>query len=793
MMGGKRRGAAAAGGALKAQPSPVGDLELTAIGGEFRDRAREKLFRADRLAEMQRNGRMLFALSALLNAIFLLSDWRFEGTAHFYVAIPARLAVVALSLLCLLLMHRARSIGAVDRISITWEWLTAVCVALLVTTGSDIALFVVLLLPSIYYLTVPLPFRWTVAGGVGTSILLYIGYLHPDVGWRAASGLAFAVLMLNAALVLVVTRANRLERLQWAAVHAERRANQRLRESENVLEKTFQAVPVPLVVTELKSGRIVKYNEAAMRYYGDPERQHVGSCIIDTYVDPAMRQDLVRRVTAQGFVSGFETRIRLADGSPRDVLIAASLTQMEETPCIVGAVIDLSERLAAEQKVRHAATHDALTGLPNRAAFQERLERAFLARRLEEGICLLLIDLDGLKDVNDTLGHDAGDVLLMETAHRLAVAVGESGPVARLGGDEFVVLIKARDALGAGRRLAHAVNTDLRRPVLHEGRQLSTRASIGIAACPEHDCTPAELMKDADLALYTAKQQGRNRAVVYAPAMRQAVSERVSLSRDISSALADDQIVPYYQPKFCLRTGALAGFEALARWRRNAHAVLAPAAFESAMADPELALLIGERMARRVASDVRGWVEAGLACGRVAINISPAQFTHRDLAKTLLRHFHAAGVEADNFDVEITETVFLGRSSDHVAPILDELYRAGVRVALDDFGTGYAALTHLKQLPIDTIKIDQSFVKDIEQDAFDTAIVCAVIELGRNLGMRVVAEGVETAGQARFLKARGCEFAQGFLFSRPIAGPDVAAFLRAEGEEAAQARLDLIV
>lgn len=783
----------ASGQGTGGQPTgPAEDLGFTTLGGEFRDRAREDQFRADRFAEIWRNARLLFALSAILNAIFLLSDWRFAGTPHFYVAVSARLVVVAVSLLCLLLVRRARSIRMVDAISIFWEWTTAAMVALLVTSGSDIALFVVLLLPSIFYLTVPLPFAWTVAGGVGASVLLYAGYMDPATGWRSAMGLAFAVMVLNAALILVVARANRLERRQWSAMHSERRANARLRESENILEKTFQAVPVPLVVTVLSDGRILKYNEAAARYYGDEHREHTDTCIIDTYVDPAMRRELVRRVEAEGFVSGFETRLRLADGSKRDVLVAANLTQMEGTPCIVGAVIDLSERLAAEQKARYAATHDSLTGLPNRAAFQEKLDRAFVDRRLEEGVCLLLIDLDGLKDVNDTLGHDAGDVLLVETAHRLSLVVSEFGTLARLGGDEFVVLLKSRDALGAGRRLAYSINTDLRRPVLHEGRHLSTKVSIGIAACPEHDCTPSEIMKDADLALYTAKQQGRNRAAIYAPAMRQAVSERVSLARDIAGALADDQIVPYYQPKFSLQTGRLAGFEALARWRRNAHAVLAPAAFELAMEDAELALLIGERMARRVATDVRGWLEAGLPCGRVAINISPAQFTHRDLASGLLRHFHAAGVEADNFDVEITETVFLGRSSDHVAPILDELYRAGVRIALDDFGTGYAALTHLKQLPIDTIKIDQSFVKDIEQDAFDTAIVCAVIELGRNLGMRVIAEGLETEGQARFLKARGCEFAQGFFFSRPIPGPDVAAFLRAETEERAQARRALI-
>ncbi|MFG1358675.1 putative bifunctional diguanylate cyclase/phosphodiesterase [Xanthobacter pseudotagetidis] len=772
--------------------STASEPRLTPLGGEFADPALERRFRFDRFADLRRNARLLFALSTVLNTAFLLSDWRFAGTDHFYVAVTARLVVVAVSLLCLALAQAAVTVRAIYTISILWQWVTAAGVAVLVSSRSDLALFVVLLLPTVFYLTVPLPFAWTVIGGVGASVLLLAGYIDPAAGWRLATGLALALAVLNWALLLMVLRANRLDRRQWAAIQAERRANERLTESENVLEKTFQAVPVPLVVTTLKDGRVLRYNDVAARFYGAPASEHVGTSILRVYDDPSVRARLVRQLEEEGSLSGFETRIRLEDGSVRDVLLAARLTEMEGAPCIVAAVIDLSERLAAEQKARHAASHDALTGLPNRAAFQEHLERAFKERRLEQGVCLLMVDLDGLKDVNDTLGHDAGDVLIMETAHRLSLVVGERATLARFGGDEFVVLLRAREALAAGQRLAQAIISDLRRPVQHEGRQLSTRASIGIAACPEHDCAPAELMKDADLALYTAKQQGRNRCVVYAPAMRHAVSERVALSRDIGAALAHDQIVPYYQPKICLGTGRLIGFEALVRWQRDAQTVLAPAAFSLAMEDAELAFMIGERMARRVAADVRGWLEAGHGIGRVALNVSPAQFTHRELGTALLRHFHAAGVEAHHFDVEITETVFLGRNSDFVAPILDELYRAGVRIALDDFGTGYAGFTHLKQLPIDTIKIDQSFVKDIEQDAFDTAIVCAVIELGRNLGMRVVAEGVETVGQARFLKARGCEFAQGYLFARPMPATGVSAFLRAECSETAAARLALI-
>jgi len=775
-----------------AQSGDAEELRLTAFGGEFVDAAQEAAFRADRLDETKRHARVLFALAAVLNAFFLLSDWRFEGTPYFVMALAARFTISFVSIACLVAAHRARRSRDLEGVAVVWQWVTGGAVAVLVTTRSELALFVVVLLPTIYYLTVPVSFWLAVLGGCGASAMLLCGYMDPNQSWRAMAGLWAAVATLNAAMSLVLSRANRLDRRQWAAMTQARNASDRLGDSEHLLEKTFQAVPLPLIVTTIADGRLLKFNEAALRYYGGRAEDARELRAADFYVAPQSRQQLLQQLQAHGAITDFSTAIKLADGSRREVMIAASRIELGGTPGMVAAVIDVTERTLIEQQARHAATHDPLTGLPNRAAFQARLEAAVLARRPAEGLCLLLVDLDGLKDVNDSLGHDAGDVVLMETAQRLAALVGPHCFVARLGGDEFVVLQVVPEALEVGRRLAQRVVSDLRRPVSYEGRQLSTKASVGVAACPDHDCTFGELMKDADLALYAAKQQGRNRVMVYAPSMRQAVSERVTLLREIMNALAEDQIVPFYQPKVSLVTGKLAGFEALVRWRRSPHTVLSPGAFELALMDREVAVLIGERMVRKVTSDVRSWIERGYDCGRVAINLSPAEFTHRDLGAKLLRQFHAAGVEADRFDVEITETVFLSRNSDQVVPILDELYRAGVRVALDDFGTGYAGLIHLKQLPIDTIKIDRGFVKDIEQDAFDTAIVCAVIELGRKLGMRVIAEGVETAGQARFLRERGCEYAQGFLFCRPLQSVDIPAFLRAEGERTAQARLALL-
>jgi diguanylate cyclase (GGDEF)-like protein len=379
--------------------------------------------------------------------------------------------------------------------------------------------------------------------------------------------------------------------------------------------------------------------------------------------------------------------------------------------------------------------------------------------------------------VNDTLGHDAGDALLQETATRLQATVREGDTVARLGGDEFVVVVRAPLTLADALSLAETILGEMRRPFAYKDHLISCRASIGIAACPDHDTNPGELMKDADLALYAAKGKGRNRACVYQPAMRDAMQRRVVLARELQEAVAGDQIVPFYQPKICLSTGAVVGFEALARWRHPRQGVLTPDHFASGFQDPELAVALGEQMLARIAGDVRDWAARGMSFGRVAINLSAAQFAQADLAGRFFAILEAQGANPKHFDVEVTETVFLGKSSDYVAAALEEFHRRGVRIALDDFGTGYASLTHLKQFPVDDIKIDQSFVRDIEHDAGDRAIVSAVIDLGRNLGLQVIAEGVETEGQARYLLARGCNHAQGFLYAKPMTGSRVPWFL----------------
>jgi diguanylate cyclase (GGDEF)-like protein/PAS domain S-box-containing protein len=751
---------------------------LTPFGGEFLNPEREGAFQAERLPETLRHTGLLFLLSAFLNTLFFISDWRFYGEPHFYAAIPARAVVVLVALLCFRAIKRASTFQQAQRSMLAWEWINAAAVAILVSSHSDLALFVVLMLPSIYYLAVPTSFRWSVASGVGCSVMVLAGYMFPEKTSQTAAGLILAMVMLNLVLFLVLTRSNRLQRTEWSATQAVRDANKELADSRAMFQTMFKTVPIPLLVVRM-DGTILETNDASVRYLGaTPEALGIQS-IGEFYVNPHDRDAFLARIMKDGQASNFETQIRLADNSTHTVLLAGRAIEIDGVPHIMSAVVDITERKDTEERVWRAASHDPLTDLPNRAFFQSRLEQVLAqAERNGSSVTLLLLDLDKLKIVNDTLGHDIGDALIKHTASRMTTLARDCDIVARLGGDEFVIIIVEPTRQEDAEALAEQILADLRWPFLHEGRTLSVQASIGIASYPDDDRQPSDLLRDADLALQAAKALGRNRAVVYAPDMRRQPQQKATEAGDIHVALRHAQIVPFYQPKIDLKTGKVIGFEALARWQHPVHGLLSPASFLAAFEDPELSVAFGEYMIRHVAADIRTWLDQKVDCGRIAVNLATAQFNWVGLTKRFLDILHAAEVPCERLEVEITETVFLERSASHVVTALKQFREAGVRIALDDFGTGYASLIHLKQFPIDDIKIDQSFVKDLENDADSAAIIFAVINLGVSLGMDVVAEGVETVGQANFLRAKGCPQVQGNLYAPPMAAAQVPQFLR---------------
>jgi diguanylate cyclase (GGDEF)-like protein/PAS domain S-box-containing protein len=477
-----------------------------------------------------------------------------------------------------------------------------------------------------------------------------------------------------------------------------------------------------------------------------------------------------------------EYRFRHQDGSyrwfwDRGVMIRDAKGEPQR---FIGCMTDISARRKAEERIWQLANHDELTGLPNRKVFHSQLN-TLTETGGENCSALLLIDIDHFKDVNDSLGHPAGDALLRAVAARLKHSAGDAAEVFRLGGDEFGILLPHSDRQ-ASTALAARVLAALREPVIVAERVLSTRATIGIVLFPDHGNDPAELLQNADLALYEGKSRGRNQAVYFDPSLRSALERRIRLLGEVREGVAQGQFSPYYQPIVSLRTGAVQGVEALMRWQHPERGLLTPYSFLAAYDDAELALQLGTRLMECVLADFRRLEGAGLAPPYIAVNLSSAVARIPDFPDRLLGWLAEGGMPASRLGVELTETLLFGEHAELIGSMVAKLHAAGVRIALDDFGTGYASLTHLQKFPVDTIKIDQSFVRSIGTDAGSQAITSAVLELGRRLGMAVVAEGVETAEHAEILRAAGCRQAQGFHFARPMPADALVGYMAAQAE-----------
>jgi diguanylate cyclase (GGDEF)-like protein len=443
---------------------------------------------------------------------------------------------------------------------------------------------------------------------------------------------------------------------------------------------------------------------------------------------------------------------------------------------------DISEKREIEDRVRWKASHDDLTHLPNRAQFQMHLDR-HVRLAGEEGFALLTLDIDNFKTVNDTLGHDAGDVLLKTVAERVSQAVRQGDIVARLAGDEFAVIACGIRTEPGAIAVAERIFERLREPWLYHGRPGECRVSIGASLAPRHGETAEELYKHADIALYEAKSRGKGQIAVFRTSMKSAVEKRsrqISLARH---ALSRDLITPYYQPKIELSSGQIAGFEALLRWRHPTQGVQMPNTIQAAFEDLELASEITDRMLSHVLLDMRRWLDRDLPFGHVAINVTAADLRRDEFASRVLESLAAYGLPHERLQVEITETVFMGRGAEYVENALRLLHDAGIRVALDDFGTGYASLSHLKQFPVDTVKIDRSFLHDFALDSQNQAIINSVISLGHSLDIAIVAEGIETAEQERHLLARGCTYGQGFFYGKAVPALRVPRLVTASSRE----------
>lgn len=505
----------------------------------------------------------------------------------------------------------------------------------------------------------------------------------------------------------------------------------------------------------------------------------VGQRLLDL-VHPADAES-IRRI-AHGEATRFRVvgRLRNIDGTYRHV--EAMINNLTHDPGVGGIVLnvrDVTDRQALEDQLAYQAYHDTLTGLGNRALFYDRLKAA-LASHQGDGrpLAVLFLDLDGFKTVNDSLGHQAGDQLLLKVASRLIRSAGLYGTVARLGGDEFAVLLEGC-GIEAAAATAETLLRVLAEPVMVEGREVFVKASIGVAASQSGQESADDLLRNADVAMYAAKSQGKARTVLYHPEMHQRAVNRLELEADLRWAVEGNEFVVHYQPTVDLESGTIAGFEALVRWRHPRRGLIPPMEFIPLAEETGLIVPMGMMVLKEACRQAAIWKDA---CGgrpfRMAVNLSARQLVEPDVVPNVARVLAEYRLEPGSLVLEITESVLV-EGSDAVVQTLGALKRLGVLIAIDDFGTGYSSLGYLRRFPADILKIDRTFVDQLGQNGKEAALVRAIADLSRTFGLLTVAEGVERDEQVAELRRLNCQLGQGYLFSRPVDAETAGRMLRA--------------
>jgi len=492
-------------------------------------------------------------------------------------------------------------------------------------------------------------------------------------------------------------------------------------------------------------------------------------------VEWMLRHHAKRRQAPSLAPRNYEAHFLNRRGEVRVVLLTVGM--IPDTGISVASIEDITERKNAEEELRHQAFHDTLTGLPNRQLLLDRLDRSLeSARREGQETAVLLMDLDRFKDVNDSLGHSAGDRLLKLVAVRLENAVRRSDTVARLGGDEFVLVVDGPAGESAAAMVARHVLDFFAAPFELDGQSLHVRLSIGIALFPAHGKTPEELLKNSDLAMYRAKERGRNTYEFFTKELNDQVVRRLAVEAGLRRALDGGGIEVFYQPKIHQPGNVIAGAEALVRWRRDDGSIAPPSEFIPVAENTGLILPLSELVLRQACRQVTRWRREGHPDFVMAVNLSPRQFAQPDLARRIAEIIRDEGAQPEALEFEITENLLLDIRPDTLA-ILHALREMGAAIVLDDFGKEYSSLSYIKRLPIQAIKIDRAFVDDLPRDEDDAAIVQSILAMAKNLELRVVAEGVETAEQLEFLMRLGCTEFQGYYFSRPVPALDMKALL----------------
>lgn len=561
------------------------------------------------------------------------------------------------------------------------------------------------------------------------------------------------------------------------------------KESEQQLKLAATAMESSVAISIADPrGNILRVNEAFTEITGYDAEEIIGknsSILSSGKHDKAFFQRLWNALIDEGYWEGeIWNKKKSGELFPEWISIAAVKDSAGVTTHFVSTFQDISERKLAEQRIEQLAYFDPLTNLPNRRLYFDRLTQELVhAKRLNNFGAVMFVDLDRFKQINDSLGHDIGDRVLVETAKRLKDVLREGDTASRLGGDEFVALIPNLGTelemayLNAG-KVADKLFSELSRPYVLPSRELIVTASIGIILFPDEQVSAEDVMKQADIAMYQAKESGRNSYYFYRPSMQQEIEDRYELEQQLNLALKERQFILYYQPKIDV-DGNIVGAEALVRWNHPERGLVFPNDFIPAAENSQLIIPLSEQIIQIAATDLTLWCEHNLVDEQfvLSINISASHFAQDEFEESIVGNLVLKGAELSRIELELTEGVVI-KDFDKTIEKMSALSDLGIRFSIDDFGTGYSSLQYLHRLPINTLKIDRAFVKDVVTDSGSQVITKTIISMGRNLGLELIAEGVENTQQRQFLEDHGCFQYQGYLFSRPLSEPDFREFLK---------------
>jgi len=591
----------------------------------------------------------------------------------------------------------------------------------------------------------------------------------------ASVGVLFVV------LVIIYLAARRAD----SVLELEAEVSREAMESSNRLGKILDQSANEILVFAADTLKYIQANKGACHNLGYSEDELRSMTPMD--IKPEYSEDQFRHLL-RPLLSGkknsllFQTVHKRKDGSTYPVEVRLQLSRVGDVSMFVSIIMDITERRAAEEQINFLAFHDELTHLPNRNLFLDRLQQAiFEADRTEHLVAVLFLDLDRFKTINDSLGHTVGDEVLIQTANRLKSVLRTGDTISRLGGDEFSIVLSDIHNVSDCTLIAEKLLDCMSKPLVIGDRELVVTVSIGITLYPFDNGEIQGLLKNADMAMYHAKEAGRNNYQFYSSSMADKASERMGLEMSLRRALNEDELVLHYQPILDMTSGEVVGVESLVRWMHPQRGLMGPDNFISIAEETGLIVPLGQWVLRTTCEHAKVLDDMGLVIPKFAVNLSPRQFRDPNLILGIRDVFKESGFDPKRLDLEITENLLMG-DTETVREQLYELTKLGIELSIDDFGTGYSSLSYLRQLPISNLKIDRSFVQELPDNADDAAIVSSTISMAHYLGMKTIAEGIENREQLRFLKHAGCDIAQGYLISRPLPLDELGQFIKTSSQ-----------